>query len=99
MGTELEWQLVPGGLCGSAEFSREILQSGEELAKYTVHEKFGLNGFGRKGVLCFLLLTSSLLDHLNDNLSTAHIFYQVADKNAKKNSERCLKQDECVLKK
>ena len=29
MGNELEWQLVPGGLCGSPEFTREIQNSGE----------------------------------------------------------------------
>jgi len=35
MGNELEWQLVPGGLCGSSKFTREILNFGEERAKHT----------------------------------------------------------------
>ena len=58
MGNELEWRLVPGGLCGSAEFTKDILKSGEEMAKYTVYGKLGLNVFGSKEVLCFVLLTS-----------------------------------------
>ena len=58
MGNELEWRLVPGGLCGSAEFTKDILKSGEEMAKYTVYGKLGLNVFGSKEVLCFALLTS-----------------------------------------
>ena len=98
MGNELEWQLVPGGLCGSAEFSREILQSREELARYTVYGKLGLNDLGRKEVLCFVLLTSSLLDQLNDNLNAAHLLIRLRMKNAKKRSRGCLKQDGFVPK-
>ena len=55
MGNELEWRLLPGGLCGSAEFSWEIVQSREERARYTVYGKLGLNDIGRKEVLCFFL--------------------------------------------
>jgi hypothetical protein len=36
MRNELEWQLVPGGLCGSPEFTREIQNSGEGRALHTV---------------------------------------------------------------
>ena len=57
MGNELEWQLVPGGLCGSAEFTKDIVESGEELVKYTVHGQLGFNVFGRREVQCFLILS------------------------------------------
>ena len=33
MGSEFEWRLVPGGLCGSPEFTNEILKSVEERIK------------------------------------------------------------------
>ena len=36
---ELEWLLVPGRLCISSEFTKEILNSGEERATY---EKIGM---------------------------------------------------------
>jgi hypothetical protein len=32
MGKELEWRVIHGGLCGSPEFTSEILESGEERA-------------------------------------------------------------------
>ena len=59
MGNELEWQLVPGGLCGSPEFTREIQNSGEERANHTVYGKLGTNNFGSKEVIFvyFLLLS------------------------------------------
>ena len=59
MGDELEWQLVPGGLCGSPEFTREIQNSGEERANHTVYGKLGTNNFGSKEVIFvyFLLLS------------------------------------------
>ena len=43
MGNELEWLWVPGGLCGSPEFTREIQNSGEERANHTVYGKLGMN--------------------------------------------------------
>jgi hypothetical protein len=45
--------LVSGGLCGSSEFIGEILDSGEEMAKFTVYGKLGLNQMGRKEVILF----------------------------------------------
>jgi hypothetical protein len=51
MGKDLEWQLVPGGLCGSPEFESEIRKSGEERAVYTVHGKLGLNNVGSMEVI------------------------------------------------
>ncbi len=62
MGNELEWKSVPGGLCGPSEFTRKILNSGEERSTYTVYGKLGLNPLGRKEVIlfCFLLLSSSI---------------------------------------
>lgn len=59
MGNDLEWQLVPGGLCGSPEFTREIQNSGEERANHTVYGKLGTNNFGSKEVIFvyFLLLS------------------------------------------
>ena len=51
MGKDLEWQLVPGGLCGSPEFESEIRESGEERAVYTVHGKLGLNNVGSMEVI------------------------------------------------
>ena len=62
MGNELEWQLVPGGLCGSPEFTKEIVKSGEERIKYTVYGKLGMNNIGNKEVIViiFLPLTSPI---------------------------------------
>ncbi len=62
MGCEVEWRLVPGGLYGSPEFTREILESGEERDKYTVYGKLGMNLIGRKDVIAiiFLMLTSPI---------------------------------------
>ena len=59
MGNELEWQLVPGGLCGSPEFTREIQNSGEGRVLHTVYGKLGTNNFGSKEVIFvyFLLLS------------------------------------------
>ena len=60
MGNELEWLLVPGGLCGSPEFTREIQNSGEERANHTVYGNLGMNNFATQEVilLCFLMLSS-----------------------------------------
>ena len=62
MGNELEWKLVPGGLCGSSEFTREILNSSDEWVKYTVYGKLGLNNLGSKEVLVYIFLCSTLSD-------------------------------------
>jgi hypothetical protein len=51
IGSELELRLLPGGLCGSPEFTNEILKSGEERIKYTVYGKLGMNLIGRKEVI------------------------------------------------
>ena len=59
MGNELEWQLVPGGLCGSPEFTREIQNSGEGRAKHTVYGKLGMNNLGSKKVILFYFLLLS----------------------------------------
>ena len=62
MGKELEWRLVPGGLCGSPEFTCEIQESGEGRAVYTVHGKLGLNNAGSMEVILFnfLLVKSTI---------------------------------------
>jgi hypothetical protein len=54
MRNVLERRLVPRGLCGSSELTREILNSGEERAKLTVHENIGMNNLGSKEVINFL---------------------------------------------
>jgi hypothetical protein len=56
---ELEWKSVPGG---SSDFTREILNSGEERAKFTVYGNLGLNQYEKKEVIlfCFLLLSSTI---------------------------------------
>ena len=62
MGKELEWRLVPGGLCGSPEFTNEIRECGEERAVYTVLGKLGLNNAGSMEVILFnfLLVKSTI---------------------------------------
>jgi hypothetical protein len=62
MGNELEWQSVPGGLCGSPEFTREIQNSGEERANHTVYGNLGMNNFAIQEVIlfCFLMLSSTI---------------------------------------
>ena len=61
MGNELEWQLVPGGLCGSSEFTMEILNAVDERAKHTVYGNLGMNNLGSKAVLVFSLLPTSTI--------------------------------------
>ena len=62
MGKELEWRVIHGELCGSPEFTSEILESGEERATYTVYGKLGLNNVGSMKVILFnfLLMTSAI---------------------------------------
>ena len=62
MRNELEWQLVPGGLCGSTAFAREIQNSSEKRVKCTVYGQLGMNNCGSKTVILnhFLMLTSPI---------------------------------------
>ena len=62
MRNELEWQLVPGGLCGSTAFAREIQNSSEKKVKCTVYGQLGMNNCGSKTVILnhFLMLTSPI---------------------------------------
>jgi hypothetical protein len=76
MGNELEWLLVPGGLCGSPEFTREIQNSGEGRALHTVYGQLGMNNCGSKKVMYFLVLTSAIG---TATLNASHFLYQAAD--------------------
>jgi hypothetical protein len=56
MGSELEWRLIPGGLHGYPEFTREIQNSGDERVKYTVFGKLGMNNLGKIEVIAMVFL-------------------------------------------